>query len=1026
LLAPDISNDAANDPVLKTQGKSPNQKHLFFLQNFIPFLQDKLAKVLVEDTITTAAGFNDRVVAQTMLENIALRLDKTNPTETAMDYLLDSLEQPDQNPWIGYLAPLTTDFYIFSVSQILQPSDLVVNGANIPFTLQQQDPQPLWSTTLNPVKLTSGTLCGLTLNGIAPTDLQWKPSAGSRTPIPSSVFLSNQDQCQLQSIFMSLQKLAIVANNFKLTSDEVIYMNTNSKDFGGIDFMHLKVAMLKRLQKYVDFRNSLPSKTNITLLQLFNWAVNNKNAKRGTLIGQISAATTWNTVQIGQILDHLLLGTLATGTPADFTNEQNLSKFTDLITISGKLGVDIPRAFSWASPLGTSSTDFFKLHDIAQDIQKVARSRYNLQTWPDAVKPVNDILRTNQQSALISYLLVQDEIISLGIYDADGLFEYFLIDTQMTSLVETSRIKQALATVQVYISRCLLGLEEPYGVPATALDRVRWNWMQRETLWEANRKVFCYPENWIDPSLRDDKSNIFKDLESELQQKDLGPDVVSMALKDFLYSVSEVSNMAVVGLCVDYTDPANTIHVFTRTRTAPYSYYHNTYAAGKWTDWNKMGIEVPYYTVDDSTTTTSSGASGSSSAPISQPVGASGVYFAPIAYNNRVVVFMPQIMKKTIPPTIKSDDTFQTIAGSAPKTAATQAQSAWEIKLSWTEYRNGAWTTRQLCPDGVVDMSAPLTPINQYTIVPVEIVSKDTTVPVSEIPSMIKVFVACDKGTDGTKTALGEWHFQNGQLSFAANSPALSLTAYKTLLTFGYGTSGTTNKQIHSFQAFQKTNISLPLLSSAPYSTDADPSNSTWGSSITFVDTTPVTSQPLYHTRINDIMSASMSTASATQCDDTALFSYLGSLQGADDMSNVFGRSQAAGSSWTFDELSKPFSLYNWELGLHAPMSVIDRLHKAQQFDQAMDVLHYVFDPMAKGDKTDMTRFWVFAPFKFIKGQTLEAFFESFQPNVERSVVLLMIRHYTMANVSTGRTSQTGGTIRSNLMSSLVADRSPI
>ena len=39
-------------------------------------------------------------------------------------------------------------------------------------------------------------------------------------------------------------------------------------------------------------------------------------------------------------------------------------------------------------------------------------------------------------------------------------------------------------------------------------------------IWEANRKVFLYPEEWIEPELRDDKSPVFKEIESELLQND--------------------------------------------------------------------------------------------------------------------------------------------------------------------------------------------------------------------------------------------------------------------------------------------------------------------------------------------------------------------------------------------------------------------------------------------------------------------------------------------------------------------------
>ncbi len=96
-----------------------------------------------------------------------------------------------------------------------------------------------------------------------------------------------------------------------------------------------------------------------------------------------------------------------------------------------------------------------------------------------------------------------EDLQKFGVTDADGLFEYFLIDVQMDACMETSRIKQALSSVQLFVQRCFLGLESKVennvekGVANTVLDRGRWDWMQRYRVWEANRKVFLYPENWI-------------------------------------------------------------------------------------------------------------------------------------------------------------------------------------------------------------------------------------------------------------------------------------------------------------------------------------------------------------------------------------------------------------------------------------------------------------------------------------------------------------------------------------------------
>lgn len=35
---------------------------------------------------------------------------------------------------------------------------------------------------------------------------------------------------------------------------------------------------------------------------------------------------------------------------------------------------------------------------------------------------------------------------------------------------------------------------------------VEWRWTKSYRVWEANRKVFLYPENWVEPELRDDRT----------------------------------------------------------------------------------------------------------------------------------------------------------------------------------------------------------------------------------------------------------------------------------------------------------------------------------------------------------------------------------------------------------------------------------------------------------------------------------------------------------------------------------------
>jgi uncharacterized repeat protein (TIGR02543 family) len=40
----------------------------------------------------------------------------------------------------------------------------------------------------------------------------------------------------------------------------------------------------------------------------------------------------------------------------------------------------------------------------------------------------------------------------------------------------------------------------------TNIDKDLWEWVKNYRVWEANRKVFLYPENWLEPELRRDRS----------------------------------------------------------------------------------------------------------------------------------------------------------------------------------------------------------------------------------------------------------------------------------------------------------------------------------------------------------------------------------------------------------------------------------------------------------------------------------------------------------------------------------------
>jgi hypothetical protein len=94
---------------------------------------------------------------------------------------------------------------------------------------------------------------------------------------------------------------------------------------------------------------------------------------------------------------------------------------------------------------------------------------------------------------------------------------------------------QAHNSIQLFVQRCMMGLE-PAASANTETDSgwLQWKWLSQYRVREANMKVWCYPENWIEAELRDDKSFLFQDLENELMQNELTEFTAERALTHYL------------------------------------------------------------------------------------------------------------------------------------------------------------------------------------------------------------------------------------------------------------------------------------------------------------------------------------------------------------------------------------------------------------------------------------------------------------------------------------------------------------
>ncbi|MDN3689782.1 neuraminidase-like domain-containing protein [Cyclobacterium jeungdonense] len=229
-------------------------------------------------------------------------------------------------------------------------------------------------------------------------------------------------------------------------------------------------------------------------------------------------------------------------------------------------------------------------------MENAIRLKYDNAGWLKVIQPINDKLRNMQRDALVAYVLrlLSKNPKTQTVDTADKLFEYFLIDVQMDACMKTSRIKQALSSIQLFINRCLLNLEA--NVSPDAINKKQWVWMKRYRVWEANRKVFLYPENWLEPELRDNKSPFFKELESELLQSEINADTAHVALLHYLEKLDTVAKLEICAYYLDEkesgTEADDILHVIGRSSGAKRAYYYRRLEYGYWTPWEKIDADI--------------------------------------------------------------------------------------------------------------------------------------------------------------------------------------------------------------------------------------------------------------------------------------------------------------------------------------------------------------------------------------------------------------------------------------------------
>ena len=468
--------------------------------------------------------------------------------------------------------------------------------------------------------------------------------------------------------FLAIQlfdKVGVMVRGLRLVAVDLTWLLTNAGVYGGLDFTQLPVIssqaelglspvlvtlLLVKLAR--TFTAAPPQSSVQTLYELIGGVSSAALGSAGAVYAALATITGW---PLNDIVS--FAGKLGLAYPVNYTQPAAYDALRTLETMAHTAGASGVQIVSW----GAVPPDETTAESMAASALAVLRSQQASNTaWLALAPKLMNPIRDRRSAALQSYLIAQRDILGKLIYgDVNGLFDHFLIDTQMSSCQVTSRVVQAYIAVQIFVERCLMNLEAPAVVVNLSADDTwnQWEWMKRYRVWEANREVFLYPENWLIESQRPNRTEIYQKLEQEVHQGQSTTDYLETVVLNYIDRLDGLAHLRVTGTCEDPS--TGDIYVVARTEADPPVFFLRSFSNGAWTGWNQIPLDIKAHQA------------------------------IPAVYRGRVCLFWPEIKISNEPQQLLS----------SPQQSSTPPSQNVEryvsIALYFSIFRNNAWAPAQ-------------------------------------------------------------------------------------------------------------------------------------------------------------------------------------------------------------------------------------------------------------------------------------------------------------------------------------------
>ncbi len=413
------------------------------------------------------------------------------------------------------------------------------------------------------------------------------------------------DTPQQRQIFNQTLKTLELINRYvelsaslHLSPSEIKALLVHPEFFGISQPRKLSLEVVRRLSDYKQLCITLQDQQH-QLLRYFKLAL---ESERQTAFAFLTGITGWEAEQIEQLAQHLWPG-LRMDKP--WATVEGLERLQSCFALSRKLGLTIETLIKLDRLRGQN--DFAAFSEASQSTLAAVKAKYSDTDWETVYAPLQVALAEKRRDVLVPVVLDLLNKQRIAVPTSRELYEYLLIDVETSGAFQTSVVAEAISGMQLYLYRCQMQLEQ--NVTLTKEFDQWWEWMQTYRVWEANRKIFLYPETYLEPELRRDKTPLFAQLEQALHQTHIREESIEDAVMTYLDGLAEVANLKIAGSYVhQVADPINPaqperdLYLIGRSVTRPYQYYYRTgtfelindrYAETGWTPWLKINLQIP-------------------------------------------------------------------------------------------------------------------------------------------------------------------------------------------------------------------------------------------------------------------------------------------------------------------------------------------------------------------------------------------------------------------------------------------------